>query len=632
MVCLADLPHEVCVRLLSLLPLDSRAACAVLSRALRAAAADPLLWRTLCFDGVRPSRVKPATLRALVGRAGAAGQLLRLDVSALVNKVPRANWEPSVVETALRVLGLTPAAAATLEELITMRPEELAQLRSGADFSAHHGTFLNAAALKAFSACPNLRSFSGDLLTFTMAQGAEALLALPRGCKKLGLCCAVHGDEPPQRSNADECLLFFEALARDTSVLQLTTQGVNFDEASAAALAAALSPNTTLRRLSLGCGSCNGQGGVLFGGLNAAGGCRLRHLGLHGNEVSDEGAVALGSVLSNAGCQLVSLNLPSNWLTCEGAAALAAGLLGNTALKELNLWLNCVGDAGAVALAAALAHDGCALETLNLGAQLRGAAPGVGLGDAAAAALGAALRTNTMLKVLKLERGAVSAAGAAALAAGLHAGGGLRRLSLAHNPLGARGVASLAGPAVAALARLDVSYARCGDDGAAAFAAALAQAASEGAAAAAAAPPRLTHVSFGGNSITAAGAAALAAALRHDTALRILDLRVNALGVDGVAALADALQPPRGNASLEMLIVSDEGVAACQLRSLRGLHRTVAARAVPLQLRVRNAVRFWEAAPGSWTGGEYPPDELDQMRLSLGAMLCHVRRLEQYGP
>ena len=235
------------VRLLSLLPLDSRAACAVLSRALRAAAADPLLWRTLRFDGVRSSRVKPATLRALIGRAGAAGQLRCLDVSALVNKVPRADWEQSVVETTLWALGLTPAAAATLEELSTLRPEELAQLRSGADVDAHHATFFNGAAQDSFAACPKLHSFSGELFTFTMAQGAAALRTLPRGCKALGLCCAVHGDEPLRRSNADECAPCFAALARDASVLQLTTQGVVFDETSAAALAAALAPNTTLR-------------------------------------------------------------------------------------------------------------------------------------------------------------------------------------------------------------------------------------------------------------------------------------------------------------------------------------------------------------------------------------------------
>lgn len=622
MAVFADLPHEVCVRLLSLLPLDSRAACAVLSRALRAAASDAVLWRSLDFTGVS-RHVKPTTLRALIQRAGAAGQLLRLDVSALVNKVPRASWEPSVLEAVLSTLKTTPAAAATLEELNALRPEELERLRDGADVDVHHGLFANAAALKTLAACPRLRSFSGELYTFNMQQGAEVLQALPRGSKALGLCCAVNGQDPVLRSEADACLPCFAALARDTSVLQLTTQGVHFEESSAAALAAALSANSTLRRLNIGCGSCNGEDAVILSALNAAAGCCLRHLGLHSNQLHDEGAVALGIVLSNPGCQLVTLDLSANWLTCDGAAALADGLQTNTALKKLNMWLNCVGDEGAAALAAALAHDGCALETLNLGAQLSGDAPGVSLGNAAASALGAALSTNTTLKVLKLERNEISATGAAALAAGLHAGGGLRIMSLAHNPLRKRGVASLAVSAVAALERLDVSYTRCGNDGAAACAAALATGA---------APPRLTHLALGGNNITAEGTAAFAAALRRDTTLHILDLRLNALGVDGVAALADALQPPHGNASLQMLIVSDEGDAACQQRSFRGLYRTIAARAVPLQLRVRNAVHFWERSPGTWTGGDFAPDEHDQLQLSLGAMHCHVRRLEQFGP
>jgi hypothetical protein len=63
---MCDLPHEVCVRLLTFLPLDSRAACAVLSRTLRDAAADDSLWRSLSFDGMRTSRVTPAALRSLL--------------------------------------------------------------------------------------------------------------------------------------------------------------------------------------------------------------------------------------------------------------------------------------------------------------------------------------------------------------------------------------------------------------------------------------------------------------------------------------------------------------------------------------------------------------------------------------
>jgi hypothetical protein len=274
-----------------------------------------------------------------------------------------------------------------------------------------------------------------------------------------------------------------------------------------------------------------------------------------------------------------------------------------------------------------LADNGCALEELNLGAQTFGEEAD-GLGDATAAAFGTALRTNTLLRVLKLERGDITAVGAKALAKGLRrATAGLRRLTLSHNPLGERGVAALAS-CCNTLARFEASNTGCGDSGAAAFGRALV-------------PPvclgtepfavqRLTHLALGENGITAAGTAALAAGLRSNAVLRVLDLRLNALGLDGVTALGDALRPPGGSA-LEMLIISDNAGAACQPRSLRGLHRAVAARAVPLEVRTRNEVVFWESEPGQWTGGEYPPAMFDQMRLSLGAMLCHVRRLEQYG-
>ena len=75
-------------------------------------------------------------------------------------------------------------------------------------------------------------------------------------------------------------------------------------------------------------------------------------------------------------------------------------------------------------------------------------------------------------------------------------------------------------------------------------------------------------------------------------------------------------------------------VAATQpaRRAVRSLHRA-AARAVPLQVRIRNEVRFWESPPGSgrWTCGEFAPHELDQMHLAMGALYLHLRRVYLYG-
>ena len=150
---MCDLPREVCVRLLTFLPLDSRAACAVLSRTLRDAAADDSLWRSLSFDGVRNSRVTPAALRSLLQRAGS--RLRRLNIAALENKVPRAYWEHSVVENVLYALRETPTAAATLEELDMLLPEERELLQGAGVKSLRHLAFTNFA-LPFFAAMPAL--------------------------------------------------------------------------------------------------------------------------------------------------------------------------------------------------------------------------------------------------------------------------------------------------------------------------------------------------------------------------------------------------------------------------------------------------------------------------------------------
>ena len=249
----------------------------------------------------------------------------------------------------------------------------------------------------------------------------------------------------------------------------------------------------------------------------------------------------------------------------------AVGLHRNSRLKVLSLWMNLIDDDNAAAFAIILANDGCALEDLNLGAQLCGDnPPGNSLGDVAAIAFGEALGSNTLLRVLKLERGCITAAGAAALAAGLQrqrhlVTGGLRRLTLAHNPLGARGVAALAEACCDTLTRLDVMTTGCGDEAAAAFGRALTPP-SDGAVS----PVRLAHLALGDNGITAVGVAALAAGLRRNTSVTVLDLRLNALGTTGLNALAGALQQPGGNTCLEVLIISDSGCAAWLPRSLPG--------------------------------------------------------------
>jgi hypothetical protein len=67
----------------------------------------------------------------------------------------------------------------------------------------------------------------------------------------------------------------------------------------------------------------------------------------------------LAALLSSPGCALTALDLSSNAVGDAGASALAAALASNTSLVRLHLAYNRVGDSGAAALAAVLAtHPG----------------------------------------------------------------------------------------------------------------------------------------------------------------------------------------------------------------------------------------------------------------------------------
>lgn len=78
-------------------------------------------------------------------------------------------------------------------------------------------------------------------------------------------------------------------------------------------------------------------------------------LNLQGNALADAGATALAEALANAaGGPPLSLDLTSNGVTSAGAAA----ALGRAKrLRSLELFDNAIGDAGAAALAEALGAD-----------------------------------------------------------------------------------------------------------------------------------------------------------------------------------------------------------------------------------------------------------------------------------
>ena len=210
-------------------------------------------------------------------------------------------------------------------------------------------------------------------------------------------------------------------------------------------------------------------------------------------------------------------------LGCAGAAALAR-LVADGRVRALRMETCGVGEAGARALADALASRRCALTALDLSRNFLGA------GGAAAVAEG-------------LARGAF--AGAARLAT----------LRLGHNAFGCAGASALAREALASgaferLETLDAPSNGMGPEGIAALARGVLSA--RGA-------PRLRELRLRGNPVGAAGARALARASlaladdarddapreTHDS-LRVLGLGSAKLGVVGAAAVAWAMRRDGG--------------------------------------------------------------------------------------
>lgn len=121
---------------------------------------------------------------------------------------------------------------------------------------------------------------------------------------------------------------------------------------------------------------------------------RKEYVYLASQPVGDTGAAAVAAALRTPGNRIMGVNMDSCGVTCAGAAALADAARENVVLEELVLADNEVGDAGATALAQALAGGASALRVLSLVRNRIGAAGG--------AALGRALEANTALEVIYL--------------------------------------------------------------------------------------------------------------------------------------------------------------------------------------------------------------------------------------
>ena len=420
-------------------------------------------------------------------------------------------------------------------------------------------------------------------------------------------------------------------LAADSDDLEFVR--VDFTEtdatdADAADLARALAGNTRVRGLK--CDGCFGDAWCMRLATAVWKNPRLKHRVV----VDDKRVNAWWAVKGlEAGSTQEELDLAGTGATDAHCAALAAALrAGNTTLLTLDLSGNALTDVGVHALRDALADAsvGSPLYWLDVGGNpgVSGAAQGeldalvrprvvpriaadrdfdlsdadlsrLGMGAAAADALGRALATNaTLLKldlylnplgdvgaellaaglkdnarllILSLWRTSIGDAGAGALASALETNATLTDLTLAGNAIGPAGAASLAEGLKAntgALAVLNLANNRpgVGDDGAAALAGALGgDGDGDGRGG-----DGLTELWLSGNGIADAGTAALGDAL-EGCSLVELWLTGNAIGDVGATALAHGLER---NATLEKVhMMGNKAIGADATEELRGIAR-----------------------------------------------------------
>ena len=321
-------PHKVAEALLVLLltlPLDVRARVACVCRAWRAAAAHPLLWEELSFDGCR-ALVGNATLASLCARAGAALRTLSLEVEAC-SRVTAAG-----VLAALRDGGCT--GLLRLNGPCTQNP------------AAEHLLTPETAQLLA-AACPKLQR-TACAVRCGNTDASAVLAALP-GLVTL-VCEKADDDDDTDVTQLAECLRVNATLTSlDLSHMDMWQ---NIGDVGATQLAECLRINATLTSLKLGSNGIGDEGAAQLAECLRAN-ATLTSLNLSSNKIDDKGATQLAKSL-RVNATLTSLSLSENNIGAEGATQLAESLRVNATLTSLDLRYTYIGDEGATRLAECL--------------------------------------------------------------------------------------------------------------------------------------------------------------------------------------------------------------------------------------------------------------------------------------
>ena len=347
-----------------------------------------------------------------------------------------------------------------------------------------------------------------------------------------------------QNEKKENIMLFFEALAANSSLTSLSLYKNKIGDSGAASLSQALAANSSLTNLILWSNEIGDSGAASLSQALAAN-FSLTNLTLWSNYIGDSGAASLSQALA-ANSSLTNLRLWSNEIGDSGAASLSQALAANSSLTNLDLRDNKIGDSGVASLFHALAANS-SLTNLDLS--------GNKIGDSGAASLSQALAANSSLTNLDLRDSKIGPSGAASLSQALAANSSLTSLSLYRNKIGDSGAASLSQALAAnsSLTNLDLRGNKIGDSGAASLSQALA------------ANSSLTNLDLRDNKIGPSGAASLSQALAANSSLTSLSLYKNKIGDSGAASLSQALA---ANSSLTNLDLRDNKIGDSGAASL----------------------------------------------------------------
>ena len=154
----------------------------------------------------------------------------------------------------------------------------------------------------------------------------------------------------------------FDALHQNTTLTELSLNGIGLKPKHIESLGEALSNNNTLSVLDISC-NCIGCNGCQH--LANVRGSSLRELIISDCDIEDDGADYVGKLLSHSK-SIRSVDLDDNCIKDEGVEKLVERLRLNKTLKRLDLSSNGITSVGANHLANLFASNSCAINNINL--------------------------------------------------------------------------------------------------------------------------------------------------------------------------------------------------------------------------------------------------------------------------